>query len=371
VQGLRVICVAGARPNFVKIAPLWRALSSDSWFQPYFVHTGQHYDDKMSQVFLDQLGLPTPDSMLGVGSGSHSAQTAAVLERFEPVLEQVQPHVVIVVGDVNSTLACALAASKFRLRESFAWSLDSAPRFRPIVAHVEAGLRSGDLDMPEEINRRATDAISDLMFTTEAAAGENLRREGVVAERIHFVGNVMIDSLMSVMVAATTRFSQTPYALVTLHRPSNVDDPLRLRALLKTISDATDGMPIVFPVHPRTRASLGDASNLPTTWNLIEPLGYTEFVGMLRHAAIVCTDSGGVQEEATVVGTRCVTLRDSTERPVTVSHGSNRIAGTDLARIDDVIRSCLAESNIAKHPPPLWDGHAAPRIVAVIKNFFM
>ena len=375
---MRVICVAGARPNFVKVGPLWRALAAAAGVEPSFVHTGQHYDDRMSQVFLDQLGLPAPAAMLGVGSGTHAAQTAAVMQRFEPVLERLQPHVVIVVGDVNSTVACALTAAKFGLRQPFSWALEAGPRTRPVVVHVEAGLRSGDHAMPEEINRRATDAISDLLFTTEPSANANLAREGVPAERVHYVGNLMIDSLLAVAhgTAATRAPADlgcTPrgYALVTLHRPSNVDDPARLAALLAGIASAVGELPVVFPVHPRTRAQLAGLA-LPelARWTIVEPLGYTEFIGMLGQAALVCTDSGGVQEEATVLATPCVTLRDTTERPITVTHGTNRLAGTEIAGIIDVIRATRAAPAPTGAPPPLWDGHTAPRIVEILQRAF-
>ncbi len=349
-------------------------------FEPHFVHTGQHYDDKMSQVFLDQLGLPTPMAMLGVGSGTHAEQTAALLARFEPVLQQVQPHVVLVVGDVNSTMACALAAAKFRLRDEFSWALQPTPRSRPIVVHVEAGLRSGDNDMPEEINRRVTDAIADLLFTTEASASENLAREGVAAQRVFFVGNLMIDSLHVALaaggatdVAKQLDLAPREYAVITLHRPSNVDDPVRLAALLQTISGALGGLPVVFPAHPRTRAVLAEiARHTPLPgWHIIDPLGYAEFVGLLGGAALVCTDSGGVQEEATILATPCVTLRDTTERPITVSHGTNRLAGTELGPIAEIIRTTLAATHTIATPPPLWDGHAAPRIIEVLAELIL
>jgi UDP-N-acetylglucosamine 2-epimerase (non-hydrolysing) len=352
-------------------------MAGNTRFEPHFVHTGQHYDDKMSQVFLDQLGLPKPTAMLGVGSGSHAEQTATLLTRFESVLQQLQPHVVIVVGDVNSTMACALAAAKFRLRDAFSWTLQAAPRTRPIVAHVEAGLRSGDNDMPEEINRRVTDAIADLLFTTEASATKHLAREGVAAERVFFVGNVMIDSLLAVTAAPAATDAATElglvrrkYVLVTLHRPSNVDDPVRLAALLQTISGALGGLPAVLPAHPRTRAALAEISQripLPG-WHIIDPQGYAEFVALLGGAALVCTDSGGVQEEATMLATPCITLRDTTERPITITHGSNRLAGTELGPIAKMIRETLAEPPLVIAPPPLWDGQAAPRIINVLAD---
>ncbi len=374
---MRIIVVGGARPNFVKVAPLLRALGATRRFSSTFVHTGQHYDEAMSAVFLAQLGLPAPAFELGIGSGTHAAQTAAVMTRFEPVLREVQPHVVVVVGDVNSTLACALTASKFTLERPFTSGL--GPRTRPIVAHVEAGLRSGDLDMPEEINRRATDAIADVLFTTEASAGEHLRREGIADEQVHFVGNLMIDSLLTMVEAARAARAAAPstaagsrYLLLTLHRPGNVDDADHLRALLAAVEAgaAADGLPIVFPVHPRTRARLAAAGVALTAprWHLIDPVGYLEFVGLMDGAAVVATDSGGIQEETTVLGVPCVTLRTSTERPVTVSHGTNRLAGTDPAAITAAVRAALAAPSAPRPPPPLWDGQTAPRIVAVLER---
>ncbi len=352
-------------------------MAGNARFEPHFVHTGQHYDDKMSQVFLDQLGLPKPTVMLGVGSGSHAEQTAALLTRFELALAQIQPHVVIVVGDVNSTMACALAAAKFRLRDEFTWALEKSRRSRPIVAHVEAGLRSGDLDMPEEINRRVTDSIADLLFTTEASADLHLAREGVAAERVFFVGNVMIDSLLAVTaappvtnIAKQLGVAPRQYVLVTLHRPSNVDDPVRFAALLQTISGALGGLPAVFPAHPRTRAALAEiAQRIPLPgWHIIDPLGYAEFIGLLGGAALVCTDSGGVQEEATMLATPCITLRDTTERPITITHGTNRLAGTELGPIAKMIRETLADPPLVIAPPPLWDGQTAPRIVRILQT---
>jgi UDP-N-acetylglucosamine 2-epimerase (non-hydrolysing) len=370
-----VICVAGTRPNFVKVAPLLRAISGNPRMTGTYVHTGQHYDDAMSAVFVEQLGLPAPDFELAVGSGSHAAQTALIMARFEAVLTQVQPHVVMVVGDVNSTVACALAAAKFTLDRPFSWTIDRSLRRRPIVAHVEAGLRSGDLDMPEEINRRVTDAVADVLFTTEASADANLTREGVDSARVHFVGNVMIDSLAPLAHRRDTSGQRIGvpdrgYLLLTLHRPDNVDDPERLAALLTAVAAGSGDLPVVFPVHPRTRARLDALAGqlVAPKWRVIEACGYVEFIGLMAHAAIVCTDSGGVQEESTVLCVPCVTLRDSTERPVTITHGSNRLAGTEPVAIAAVIRSTLAAPPEHRAPPPLWDGHAAPRIIAVIDS---
>lgn len=368
---MRVICVGGARPNFVKLAPLYRALAASDRIQPYFVHTGQHYDQALSAVFLEQLGLPAPAFELSVGSGSHAEQTGAILTRFEPVLSAVQPHIVVVVGDVNSTVACALAAAKFHLDRPFATAL--GPRRRPVVAHVEAGLRSGDLDMPEEINRRVTDALADLCFTTEASAHDHLRREGVADDRIHFVGNLMIDSLYAVKDAALARppvvgAPAGHYLLLTLHRPANVDDEGRLAALLAAVAAGAGDRPVVFPVHPRTRARLEAGGHvIPRGWHLTGPQGYLDFVALMARAAAVATDSGGIQEETAVLGTPCVTLRDTTERPVTLADGRNRLAGTDPAAITAAIHAALTTPPAPALPPPLWDGRTAPRIVTVLE----
>jgi len=369
----RVLCVAGARPNFVKIAPIMRSLAGSEQFRPLLVHTGQHYDAKLSRVFFEDLGIPAPDISLEVGSGSHAQQTAEIMRRFEGVVEAEQPHVVLVVGDVNSTVACALVASKTVLARPFDWSHQRGRR-RPLSVHVEAGLRSHDDDMPEEINRRLTDSVSDLLFVSEPSGVENLVNEGVDPSRIHFVGNVMIDTLLAARERAMHSdildrlgFPPGSYCLVTLHRPSNVDDPAQLAQLAGVLDGIAERMPLIFPVHPRTRARM-EATGLrlhPDRWRLIEPVGYLEFMRLMSAARLVCTDSGGVQEETTILGVRCLTLRDNTERPVTITEGTNILAGTRRDTIWPAFERAMAEP-CEQRQPQLWDGQAAPRITAAL-----
>lgn len=368
----RILCVAGARPNFMKIAPLLRAFAQDRRFEAKLVHTGQHYDDKLSKVFFEDLAIPVPDIELEVGSGTHAHQTADIMKRFEPVLEREQPHGVLVVGDVNSTIACALVTAKFFRREPF--RAFGRIGKRPLVIHVESGLRSGDLDMPEEINRMLTDAISDLLFVSEPAGMANLTREGVSPGRAVFVGNVMIDTLLSARAAAqasgvltTLGIREGEYGLVTLHRPSNVDDVEALQRLLATLDGL--GMRLVFPVHPRTRQRMAAAGTTldPKRWVVCEPLGYLDFLRLQASARVVFTDSGGIQEETTVLGVPCITLRENTERPVTCEQGTNQVVGTSrdaivaaYGRIDDIRR--------ARRVPEHWDGKSAQRIAAAIAD---
>jgi len=361
VRPFHVLSVVGARPNFMKIAPLAKLLRDDPGFQATLVHTGQHYDAGMSEVFFRQLDIPLPDVNLNVGSMSHARQTAAIMTAFEPVLLQLAPDLVVVVGDVNSTIAGALVATKLRIP----------------VAHVEAGLRSFDRSMPEEINRVLTDQIADLLFTTERSAGENLEREGIPRHRIHFVGNVMIDTLRAHLPVARAlnpaiAGDLTDFALLTLHRPSNVDDRRVLEELLQAVSRIGEEVPVVFPVHPRTRTSVlasATASRLVQTGTLrlLEPLGYLEFLNLMDRARVVLTDSGGIQEETTVLGVPCLTLRQSTERPVTVSEGTNLVVGTDAAAIMGAWRR-VREGKSEPRTPELWDGRAAERIVGVLRQ---
>lgn len=354
-----MLTVAGARPNFMKVAPLLRVMRARPGIDALLVHTGQHYDAAMSDAFFRDLGIPEPDVHLGVGSGSHAVQTADVLRAIEPVLVERQPDVVLVVGDVNSTLAATLAAVKLGIP----------------VAHVEAGLRSFDRSMPEEINRLMTDAVSRWLFTSEPSGAENLRREGVAEDRIHFVGNVMIDTLLGHLerarkAAPFERLGLEPggYALLTLHRPGNVDDPARLRGLFAALEDLHRELPVLFPIHPRTSTSIANRLDGRTpALQLTEPLGYLEFLGLMASARLVLTDSGGIQEETTALGVPCLTLRDSTERPVTLSEGTNLLIGSDPAAIRRESRRILDGEARKGRVPEGWDGRAAERIVAVLE----
>jgi UDP-N-acetylglucosamine 2-epimerase (non-hydrolysing) len=362
-RALRVMSVVGARPNFMKVAPIVAELeAAPGAFTSTVVHTGQHYDNKLSQVFFEELGIPEPDVNLNVGSGTHAQQTAAVMTAFEPVLVADRPDVLLVVGDVNSTLACALVASKLCVP----------------VAHVEAGLRSFDRTMPEEINRLLTDQVSDLLFTTEPGAEENLRREGVEASKIHFVGNVMIDTLLAhrrraseLNVPARFGVSARGYGLMTLHRPSNVDNPGTFDRLVEAIGTISRDIPIIFPMHPRTRPIVERSARASAlirsgALKVVDPLGYVDFVGLMESSRVVLTDSGGVQEETTILGVPCLTLRENTERPITLTHGTNHLVGTDPTRIISAWRDCA--NGTGSRIPPLWDGRAASRIVNVLRQ---
>jgi len=359
---MRVLHVVGARPNFMKAAPVHRALAARGAEQQ-LVHTGQHYDEKMSRIFFVELDLPAPDVDLGVGSGTHAAQTADVMKRIEPVIDSYAPDWVLVYGDVNSTVAAALVAAKL---------------LRP-VAHVEAGLRSGDRTMPEEINRIVTDHVCDLLFTPSPDGDENLRAEGVPAERIRRVGNVMIDTLARLHGAAGERpvlrdvglltdGAPRPYVLVTLHRPSNVDDPARLQRIGGVLEELAGRMAVVFPVHPRTRDRLQraglrlDGGGL----RLIEPVGYLDFLHLQSHARAVLTDSGGIQEETTWLGVPCFTLRPNTERPITITEGTNRLAGAHMETLAAEVLEAAQSGRRDERRPALWDGRAAERIADVI-----
>ncbi|MHB1232238.1 MAG: non-hydrolyzing UDP-N-acetylglucosamine 2-epimerase [Burkholderiales bacterium] len=362
-----ILCVVGARPNFMKIAPIMQALRAGPAPIPAkIVHTGQHYDAAMNKQFFEDLGIPQPDINLDVGSGSHAVQTAEVMRRFEPVLDQEQPAAILVVGDVNSTIACALVAAKKGVA----------------VIHVEAGLRSFDRGMPEEINRVLTDQIADLLYTTERAALANLTREGIDAARVHFVGNVMIDTLhrnleKAIPAAQTLRDTGLDpargYAVLTLHRPSNVDDQATLRDLLETVNQLSQWLPVVFPLHPRTKGRIehfkldgllasGKIFTLP-------PIGYLHMLGLMREAKLVLTDSGGIQEETTALGVPCLTLRNNTERPITVDEGTNLIVGQSRATILAAAQEILATGGKAGRVPEYWDGHAAERIADHLRTW--
>lgn len=350
---MRILCVVGARPNFMKMAPVVAALTA-AGSRPLLVHTGQHYDEAMSQVFFDQLGMPTPDIHLEVGSDTHARQTARIMTTFEPVLLEHRPQWVVVAGDVNSTVATGLVAAKLEIP----------------VAHVEAGLRSFDRAMPEEINRVLTDHLSDLLFTTEESGNFNLRREGIDEERIAFVGNCMVDTLRTHVAAAVAEepweelgLSPGGYALMTLHRPSNVDDPKILRSLMTTAARIAEELPVVFPLHPRTRQRLDDLGlDLPETLHREPPLPYLSFLGLMARARCVLTDSGGIQEETTALAVPCLTLRWNTERPSTVDAGTNRLVGTDKNKILDAFDDILGGRWQQGEIPPLWDGQAGERI---------
>jgi UDP-N-acetylglucosamine 2-epimerase (non-hydrolysing) len=394
---MKILIVVGARPNFMKAAPLVSAIRQHNQhlapaeaIRCVLLHTGQHYDEAMSGSFFSDLSLPQPDIQLGVGSGSHAVQTAEIMRKFEGVLLEQQPDMVVVVGDVNSTVACALVASKISM---------GAKGIRPLIAHVEAGLRSMDRGMPEEINRVLTDHLSDLLFITEESGSENLRREGIASEKVHFVGNTMIDSLLS----SEDRADQSPileqfglrtgsgdsaqdvrrYALLTLHRPSNVDNRETFLSILEGIEKLSRACPVLFSAHPRTRkritefglehffrlndgtANAGPAMHTPGI-HLLNPLGYLDFLCLMKNATLVVTDSGGIQEETTCLQVPCVTVRENTERPVTVTHGTNVIAGTYAENIRKAVEDQLSDGHKLSTIPDKWDGHAAERIIAIM-----
>lgn len=356
---LKILNIVGARPNFMKIAPIVREMRRrEHEFQPLIVHTGQHYDAAMSDSFFTDLDIPKPDFHLEVGSASHAVQTARIMTAFEPVVLEQKPDWVLVVGDVNSTIACALVCAKLGIK----------------VAHVEAGLRSRDRSMPEEINRILTDAISDLLLTTSQDADENLKAEGVPAEKIKFVGNVMIDSLFYNLKKAEESpiredldLSKKDYSVLTLHRPSNVDEKEILSGLLDAVCAVSEKLPVIFPVHPRTKAKIEEFGFLTRIENsnikLIEPLGYLDFLRLYSGARLVLTDSGGIQEETTALGIPCLTLRENTERPITIEMGTNILVGTNPEKIKsaafDILENALTKDTKI---PPLWDGRAAERI---------
>jgi UDP-N-acetylglucosamine 2-epimerase (non-hydrolysing) len=357
-----ILNVCGARPNFMKIAPLMRAYRAHPALRPLLIHTGQHYDKNMSDLFFSQLQIPEPDVNLEVGSGSHAVQTAQIMQRFEPIVLEHKPKWIVVVGDVNSTIACGLVGVKLGVK----------------LAHVEAGLRSFDREMPEEINRLLTDAISDLLFVSEPSGVENLRREGVPEEKIHFVGNVMIDTLKACRDQAERSpileqlgLKKRGYNVCTLHRPSNVDDPQTLGQIAAALDEIQQDLPVVFPMHPRTKANLGrlglaERFAKMAGLKMVEPLGYLDFMKLTANAAVVLTDSGGIQEETTILGVACLTIRDNTERPVTLSSGTNQLVGTSPARILRAYRQARGEAAQTPRAPDKWDGQAAERIAAIL-----
>ncbi len=352
---MRIVHVVGARPNFMKAAPVLHALRKWPAMQQMLVHTGQHYDANMSDVFFTQLNIPAPDVNLEVGSGSHAQQTAEIMRRFEPVVLDVKPDLVLVYGDVNSTVAAALVCSKLLIR----------------VGHVEAGLRSFDRTMPEEINRIVTDRLADLLFTPSEDGDLNLQHEGIPVEKIHRVGNVMIDSLVRLLPTAMRcpkNGLPERYALVTLHRPSNVDDARSLKSILESLLEINENLDVVFPVHPRTRQRIAEFGLKIEKLHLLEPLPYIEFLALQSCAAAVITDSGGIQEETTYLGVPCLTMRENTERPITVSLGTNVIVGQDRKKLRaELLR--IMEGNAKKGAiPPLWDGHAGQRIADILGN---
>ncbi|MCJ7730074.1 MAG: UDP-N-acetylglucosamine 2-epimerase (non-hydrolyzing) [Sedimentisphaerales bacterium] len=360
---IKIICVCGARPNFMKIAPLMRAFEKNGRFDTLLVHTGQHYDENMSRLFFDELKIPRPDVNLEVGSGSHAYQTAEIMKRFEPVVLEHRPDYVLVVGDVNSTIACGLVAVKLGVK----------------LIHVEAGLRSFDRTMPEEINRLLTDQISDLLFATEQSGVDNLLKEGIDSSKVHLAGNVMIDTLLANRekaeksdVLSRLGLSRHEYAVITLHRPSNVDDMSRFAEIVTAFETIEKEMRLVFPMHPRTRANMRGSKleqRIAAMKNLLllEPIGYLDFLCLMSSAALVMTDSGGIQEETTILGVPCMTLRDSTERPVTITEGTNRLV---RATADDILKNYRDVMNnragyIAR-TPRFWDGKAAQRIAKTL-----
>ncbi len=359
---MKVFCIAGARPNFMKIGPILRALRKEG-IESKLIHTGQHYDAIMSDVFFKELEIPTPDISLNVGSGSHAKQTADIMIRYEEILQNEKPDLTLVVGDVNSTLACSIASAKMNIP----------------IAHVEAGLRSFDRGMPEEVNRLVTDAVSQYLFTTEKSGTENLLREGKTADQIFFVGNVMIDSLISVLPKINSEvllkkfgMNSKQFALMTLHRPSNVDDRESLMRIADLLKSVQSKIRVLFAVHPRTRGNikkfgLEDLFEFPNVI-LTEPLGYLDFIGLLRESKLVITDSGGLQEEAAFLKIPCLTMRENTERPVTIEIGSNTLVGSSSKDILPLVERVLINTYKQGEIPPLWDGRASERIVQTLRN---
>jgi UDP-N-acetylglucosamine 2-epimerase (non-hydrolysing) len=385
---MKIHLIAAARPNFMKIAPLYHALKTEDWAEPVIVHTGQHYDLNMSDVFFEDLGIPEPGIHLGVGSGSHAEQTGQVMTAYEKVLLESRPDLVVVVGDVNSTMAATLAAVKMNYGSARAeksadhrLSAVSDEAGRPLVAHLEAGLRSFDRSMPEEINRLVTDALADILWTPSKDADEKLIREGVAKDKIRCVGNIMIDSLEMLRdkiqaQAACKDFAlkHRGYGLVTLHRPANVDRPETLKKLCQTLIEISEKTPLVFPIHPRTRknaAAFGLSAALENAEGvlILEPLNYIRFMSLVFNCRFVLTDSGGIQEETSYLGIPCITLRPNTERPITLKQGTNRLCSID--NLPAAVEEVLAGAARQECDIPLWDGHTAARVVESIKDFFI
>lgn len=361
---MKILHVVGARPNFMKVAPIIRALEKKDKIQQILVHTGQHYDLNMSDIFFQQLGIPAPDINLEVGSGSHAVQTAQIMMRFEEVILKEKPDLVLVYGDINSTMAAALVCAKLGVK----------------VGHVEAGLRSFDRTMPEEINRLLTDQIANLLFTPSVDGDENLLREGIPQEKIHLVGNVMIDTLVRLLPAAEAfwpklsselNVAERQYGLVTLHRPSNVDNLLVLSNILSVLGEISINLPIIFPIHPRTRARISEVgikTKINDRLQLTDPIGYLNFLCLQQQAKLVITDSGGIQEETTALGVPCLTVRENTERPVTMTLGTNTLVGQDMGLLKSEVERILEGSAKKGAIPPLWDGMASGRIAGIILN---
>jgi UDP-N-acetylglucosamine 2-epimerase (non-hydrolysing) len=355
---VNIFHIVGARPNFMKVAPVLNALRAHENVVQTLIHTGQHYDVNMSDVFFQQLGIPVPDVNLAVGSGSHATQTAEIMIRLEPVILDRQPDIALVYGDVNSTVATVLVCAKLGVR----------------VGHVEAGLRSFDRTMPEEINRLVTDQLADLLFTPSEDGDQNLRREGISEEKIFFVGNVMIDSLVRLLPEAQTAWTEKNrsnglaerYALVTLHRPANVDDSLRLKGILESLLEVNRDLSVVFPAHPRTRKRIEDFGLNAGQLRVLDPLPYIDFLGLQSRATVVITDSGGIQEETTYLGVPCLTVRENTERPITVSMGTNVLVGRDREKLRTELSRVLGGKAKKGTVPPLWDGHAGERIAEIL-----
>ncbi len=361
---MKILHVVGARPNFMKVAPVMASLGAKEKVSQVLVHTGQHYDINMSDTFFKELGIPQPDVNLGVGSGTHAEQTANVMLKFESVVLAEVPDIVLVYGDVNSTIAAALVCSKIGIK----------------VGHVEAGLRSFDRTMPEEINRVLTDQMADLLFTPSQDGNENLLKEGVASEKIYLVGNVMIDTLVRLLPKAEDRsilkelsLEEKNYIVVTLHRPSNVDDIERLRAIIKTLLVISGSVRVIFPVHPRTKKRIKEMGldfRSGRGLEMIEPLGYLDFLSLQRYAAVVITDSGGIQEETTFLGVPCLTVRENTERPVTVAIGTNTVVGSDMDLMKREVEKALSGDGKRGGVPPLWDGKASERIANILEKTF-